>query len=528
MAYRFRYTGDYYVSPTGDDSNSGTSPDAPFATIQAAMDAKGNTTTATTIVIGTGIYYEAVSTINTSNSNTNLTIQGDGVVIINGEGISDDTTNCALGNGGSTLRGTIINDITITNWHNAILDPNGGGNVYFAYFNRCKFINIFDVKRSDGNVIYYNDCIFVKSNFYYGSSNNGARYIRCKFFKSVINANDPYGSTDQRTTNSPYNAGYFGAEMSDCLFANPFDNEEYIAINFHKWNHNQTHGIIFTNNVFSAECTINSTKNSYRAGTRWGADITERNDVTHPFTQSAQEFVDELNTYGTWLAWDGEPGPLPQSITLGSKGKYLSKVINWNGSELTGSSNLENTFGTPYTINFNNDSYYEAAEHPPTRVLAYEHPAYGYGTINTGSNPFHTTGGATWENIIETGSGFTLSSSAIPSGTIESAVIDQGISRTIQDVQFNWSADSSTNSSAISYYTGSQGGPGTLYTYQMRYGDSSDLSSNEYKIFPLNETPYLDTNESGSGDINFITGSQNSVKGRYLQFKLTLRTDWNG
>jgi hypothetical protein len=528
MAYRFRYTGDYYVSPTGDDSNSGTSPDAPFATIQAAMDAKGNTTTATTIVIGTGIYYEAVSTINTSNSNTNLTIQGDGVVIINGEGISEDANNCALGNGGSTLRYVKVNDVTFTNWHNVFLDPNGGGNMLGFEANRCKFINNFDFNRSDGNTWYITDCIFVKQNFYYGNNHGGSHWRRCKFFKSVVNADDPYGSADQRTTNSPYNSGYFAKEMSDCLFANPFDNEEYIAINFHKWNHNRNHNITFTNNVFSAECKINSTKNAYQAGTRWGADITERNDVTHPFTQSAQEFVDELNTYGTWLAWDGEPGPLPQSITLGSKGKYLSKVINWNGSELTGSTALENTFGTPYSLTFNNDNYYEAAEHPPTRVLTYEHPAYGYGTANTGSNVFHTAGGATWENIIETGSGFTLSSSAIPSGTIESAVIDQGISRTIQDVQFNWSADSSTNSSAISYYTGSQGGPGTLYTYQMRYGDSSDLSSNEYKIFPLNETPYLDTNESGSGDINFITGSTDSVKGRYLQFKLTLRTDWNG
>ena len=81
----FRYTGNYYVSPNGSDANNGTSPNTPFATIQAAIDAVGNTSSQT-IVIGSGTYNESLSSPQTHNTNLYLTLQGDGEVIINGDG----------------------------------------------------------------------------------------------------------------------------------------------------------------------------------------------------------------------------------------------------------------------------------------------------------------------------------------------------------------------------------------------------------------------------------------------------------
>ncbi len=62
----------------------------------------------------------------------------------------------------------------------------------------------------------------------------------------------------------------------------------------------------------------------------------------------------------------------------------------------------------------------------------------------------------------------------------------------------------------------------------MRYGNNPDLSSNIYKIFDLGSPIYVDSNGSGSGDINFITGSNVNVTARYLQLKYTLRTNFTG
>ena len=49
----------YYVSPDGDDSNEGTSVDAPLKTIQRAVDAA---TPGTTVFVRAGVYRETVST----------------------------------------------------------------------------------------------------------------------------------------------------------------------------------------------------------------------------------------------------------------------------------------------------------------------------------------------------------------------------------------------------------------------------------------------------------------------------------
>ena len=63
----------------------------------------------------------------------------------------------------------------------------------------------------------------------------------------------------------------------------------------------------------------------------------------------------------------------------------------------------------------------------------------------------------------------------------------------------------------------------------MRFGNSSDLSSNEFKIFEIDKKPLLDSNGSGSGDQLFDTGSLTTdVKARYLQMRFTLRTDFTG
>ena len=59
----------------------------------------------------------------------------------------------------------------------------------------------------------------------------------------------------------------------------------------------------------------------------------------------------------------------------------------------------------------------------------------------------------------------------------------------------------------------------------------SDLSSETYKIFEFGEPCTTIGGLTGSGDQNFNTGSgatPSQVSARYLQLKITLRTDMSG
>lgn len=515
MAF-FRYSGDYYISPAGNDANSGTSPNAPFATIQAAFDAAG-TTQGLTFVIGSGTYNEALSTSSTTqNYSLNWILQGDGEVIINGDGVSQ-TTNSAIGYD-STTKAINYKDITFANWLRGF---NGFGNQNFNGYQtwtRCKFINIGQIwKIQSNNTQTFIDCVFVKtftnSN---GYASNNHIFRKCIFLTSNLtgynDSRDPVGDYGGHTS---YMNNSLFAEISDCIFANPFQEEplNYLTIAKFDKDYSFTNPRrTFYNNVFDNRGVISSVKYSTNNSATWTA-----------FTQSTADFVNEIDTYGSWLD-SGSSGTGP-ALNSADVAPYTNLIydLSFNDTLLTGSTDLFKTLGAPYSIDFSNTNYFAASQHPATRTLANAIPAVAYGTNDDASNPFHTTGGATWSNIIATGSGFIISSSTLISGTIESAVIDQGVSKTINDIEFNWSTNDA-NQGVISYYTASD----TIQNYQLRYGDAADLSSEEYKLFPLNGIPYLDANGSGSGDINFVTGSTGAITARYLQFKLTLRNDWNG
>lgn len=547
MAYRFKYTGDYYVAVTGNDSNSGTSPDAPFATIQAALDAIGDTRYLT-IVIGSGMYHEVLlGGIDGDGNYHNTTLQGDGEVIFNGKSISDPAAFNGCLTGG--LRTSIFRNITFTNWDQLIggrSSPTGGyystnGVREFDFFD-CKFIrNKFMYARDLQGLGYNNgftDCIFIKSGMNIPESRRDARasgiyntFDGCTFLNSSFNnpiQNDGsldtirYGQDNNTADNYSYRLNQSVSRFNNCFFAAPFHeewkgNDPYCVFTWVRWDGNSWCPSGFSNNVFANNMIVNNIAHT--------SDHT-RTDVTFPYTQSITEFINEMNTYNGGII--DEDGDIYRSAAwFPSTVAVIS--MSFDSTKQTGSLYLEDTLGYLYGLAYEgNNEFFEAGENPVYGGTILSHrPIFAFGTEDTGSNPFHTSGGATWDNIVASGSGLMLSSSTPPSGTIESAVIDQEATKTVQSVKFNWSTNS-TNQGVLSYYTASEGGHATLKTYQMRYGDTADLSSEEYKVFPINEVPHIDVNESGSGDINFITGSVDVVRGRYLQLKLTLRNDWNG
>ena len=531
MAHKFTYTGDYYVSANGSDANSGTSPDAPFATIQAALNAVG-TTTNQTIVIGTGVYSEALYGGGSAYSGGNytgqlyLTLRGDGDVVVNGSGVSD-TNNAAL----SGMRNGFIYNITFANWYVAFSDPNSGSSNQYRFNQHydCNVINCRAIYGYNGqSQSQFYRCKFFNSHFSTIGGQNGSGAANNHIFEDCMllncrigNPRSNYEPTETYTGES--HVREWPSRITRCVIANPLATEPYTGIILQRGT-GRVDAYIVDGLAVDPNFRIRNVEHYQASGTP-----ASPNGDNISWTQSLSEFKTELQDNGGLLDWNGN---VVTKTTINENG--LSEYdFSFNFSELTGSelpsTGVAKTLGSfVYGLDFNNDSYFANIDHPLRKAYINFRPELGYGTTDTGSNPFHTTGGATWSNIIETGSGFILSSSALVSGTIESAVIDQGINKTLQSVRFNWTSND-FNNSVISYYTSSQAGFATPYTYQLRYStSSSDLSSEEYKVFPLNVAPYIDANGSGSGDINFITGSEGKVKARYLQFKLTLRNDWNG
>ena len=167
-----------------------------------------------------------------------------------------------------------------------------------------------------------------------------------------------------------------------------------------------------------------------------------------------------------------------------------------------------------------------------TRLGENSNLATAYGHDSSSSNPFHPMGGATLTNLTSSTlhSGFQISSSSVMSGSIESAVIDQGSSKVVDRIKtgFQQTLD---NQIGFSVYSASALNQfPTRQTFEMRYGNDANLSSTPYKIFDLYNDLRVDLKGSGSGDINFSTTSSEhrKITARYLQFKFTLRTNLTG
>jgi hypothetical protein len=178
----------------------------------------------------------------------------------------------------------------------------------------------------------------------------------------------------------------------------------------------------------------------------------------------------------------------------------------------------------------NNETIFDNYNQPAfSGLLGNQQPTTAYGWSGSSANILHTDGGATWDNIIEENSSLRISSSAAgPTGSITSAVVNLGQSKPIEYIYSSWTS-TVENACAISVYTSSiLNQYPTRYTYEMRYGNASDLSSLDYQIYTLDEQPYISTNGSGSGDIGFLTSSYDPISAQYLQFRFTLRTNLSG
>jgi len=131
MPNNFKLTGNYYVSKFGNDSWDGLTKDTPKRTINGLLNSLGSGGSGLSVIIGSGVYSETISSVNKAITN----FYGDGVVIL--EGQNARTLTFQVISGASYL----FNNIIFRNYSTcSFTAPLGVGN-----FIDCNFLTNFSV-----------------------------------------------------------------------------------------------------------------------------------------------------------------------------------------------------------------------------------------------------------------------------------------------------------------------------------------------------------------------------------------------
>ena len=465
-------SGDYYVDAVaGDDGNAGTST-APFKTIQAAIAAaEAGGSGYVDIIVGAGTYTGRMVSGATTHY---LCLKADGEVIFD----ASNTGESAFYNGNLwRVEGFKIVDVE------AALQKSSNDayriNFHNTYIKNCPDWYI-DLLFQEVSRYHDTNCIFencVSTNV--GSSHYARNwaFTNCFFIDSTMPGYSSAGGILGSNTRPPF--------ISSCLFHNNREDGSG-PVNYYQ---STTSTMIFTNNVFTNTAVARYSSTYY----------------------SGSGLLDYLKT----------------NI---SRVRVNNTVVTASfNTDISGSNMMSDAMYTLPGITANQDYFREYRLGDNTRFAGTNNMATAYGYQNIASNPFHTAGGATWTNITASDvGGLQISASAHPTGTIESAVIDQGSVKVIRQIKTSFTS-TVLGATGISVHTASVDNKfPTRQTFEMRFGNQSDLSAIDYEIFDTNSPTYVDLNGSGSGDIVFNTGSFNLPSARYLQLKFTLRTNMTG
>lgn len=471
MATHWKETGDWYVDAiNGDDGNAGTSV-APFKTLGAAATAASNTNK---IVVGTGVYNEEINT-----GGAYYYWCADGTAILDATGLSNGSVvfNCARN--------------TFTGFHFINGAVHGVVTAYYrSEYHDCTFTNMssmlqyntYSTYNWNSYILTFKNCRFQDCDL---SVKNG-RYIayaivyNCVFINSPLLCDVNGGSTSVNNYLWDIQDSYFGRSDGH---ANP-------AVLWFR-------GDIITSTLRNCFFEAGSQIASYGV-------IDNTTKIT-----GSQYFIDNYSNVGA-----------VETNFIVATGSYNTSI--------SGSGTFNTAQGTLQAGN--NETIFDNYNQPAfSQFFGNQRPTTAYNWSGSTANPLHTDGGATWDNIIEENSSLRISSSdAGPTGSITSAVVNLGQIKPIDYIYSSWTS-TAANAAAISVYTSSVLNEyPTRYTYEMRYGNSADLSGLDYQIYTLDEQPYVSSNGSGSGDIGFLTSSFDSISAKYLQFRFTLRTNLTG
>lgn len=398
-----------------------------------------------------------------SSSPLNTSIIGDGVVILTGEG-----SGVALSGYPSEWH---IKNIHVVNFAALLsVSTNSGPQWFNCTFKGIPTTTLVSITSSSyvgRRHVWYN-CMFVGMNM--NSTSVYARnlhFYSCTFINSNIIGQSLAGGGSGNN---------YWPLFSNCLFSAPSGS---VAISS-----NQIVNTFFNNCVFQDNLRLQDS----------GTGIEE-----------SMEFFDRYKFY------------INNAITA-------SMSFNTN---ITASGDF-NLLSHTMPINETTSALYKRTEAAPLQGQGGYAPRTAYGFDNSPSNPLHTAGGAIWDNIVTSSlGGFQISSSSTPSGSITTAVIDQGGVKVIKNIDSGWTTNFGNATAPSTYPSGSNNYNPVRYQYEMRYGNTTPILGN-YSIFEWGQIPFVNSNGTGSGDQLFNTGSYNSISARYLQLKITLRSDLSG
>ena len=500
MGNHFKYQGDYYVSALGgNDSNAGTSPDAPFQTIGAAVTAAQAAGDYKYIVVGTGVYNE---TIAMGTDISYHTFYGDGDVYLDGAGLTYHLN-------GYQRQNTFCNFKFV----NAAQHFYGGEQMEPMYKD-CEFRNIANWSngRQRYNQSYYN--YHQRSIIIGGRYGTNLQLYTGNYNNCFIKDFDTTGTT---TFNANGNAQQ--QKFDGCIIDSPPG--KYF------WSGAKT-STYMRNCVFTARTQVAFYDASLSDHTHDGSDYSVRrislgpHDGQHGLISNQTGTIDESHPSASALLAVGF-GAMFQNC-------YVVPGLNLH-QELSGSGDF-NSIASRIKFDVSSSQAYSFPAGTVLNALGGYNPTTGFGYESSSANPLHPMGGATWDNITTSSlGGFQIDGSG--TGSITSAVIDQGATKVIRQIQVGF-ASGAPNAAAVSTHpSGALNHNPTRYQYEMRYGNSADLSGESYKIFDFGCRPEVNINGSqitGSGDQNFDSGSaaRSNVSGRYLQLRLTLRADMSG
>ena len=465
-------SGDYYVDAVdGDDANAGTST-APFKTIPAAVAAaeaggSGNQN----IIVGAGTYTDRIVAGTTTDY---LCLEADGEVIFD----ASSTGDSAFYNG----RFWVVKGFKIVDVEQAL--QKSSNDQYRVNFHKCYIKNCPDwytaISFIEQSTYIDTKCIFENIGSTNVASSLYARYwnfTNCMFIDSW--------QPGVRSNGGQFSSNHLPGKANSCVFINTTDSG---LTNYYM--EHTTHGSV-RNCIFNEHAVYKDSAGTKRSG-------------------SALDEYFKTNTGNYW-----EAGAIMTSMSL--------------NTDISGSNMMSDAMFTLDGTAANKDYFQNYNLGSATRFAGTNNMATAYGYQNIASNPFHTAGGATWTNITASDvGGLQISASTAPTGTIESAVIDQGSVKIIRQIKTSFTS-TVLGATGISAHTSSVDNKfPTRQTFEMRFGNQPNLSAIDYQIFDTDLPTYVDLNGSGSGDITFHTSSFSFPSARYLQLKFTLRTNMTG
>ena len=496
MGNHFKYQGDYYVSAIGgNDSNAGTSPDAPFQTIGAAVTAAQAAGDYKYIVIGTGVYNETIA------MGTNYgyhTFYGDGDVYLDGSGLSYHLNGYHLQN--------VFCNIKFVNVNAHFY----GGERQEPMYKDCEFRNItqWSVSRQRYYLPYYN---YHQRSIFAGGRNVAAdlrtgTYHNC-FFKDY----NTTGATGVSANANAYHQTFTGC-LVDCVPGKYFWSGNFFGVKMRDCVFTARTRVAFYNNQLNNHTHDSSNNiNDIALGPHDGQHglidpATGNMDLTHPSASALK------------------------AVGFGAMFENCHIVPGLNlHQELSGSGDF-NSIASRIKFDVSSSRAYSFPAGSPLNPLGGYNPTTGFGYESSSANPLHPMGGATWDNITTSSlGGFQIDGSG--TGSITSAVIDQGGTKAINNIDIGFTSNALNAAAPSTHPSGALNHNPTRYQFEMRYGNGSDLSSETYKIFEFGAPCTTIGGLTGSGDQNFNTGSgatPSQVSARYLQLKITLRTDMSG